>query len=469
MTLSARVSVFFLAALAVILLGNSLLIYAVARDYLHDRFQEQLHAALQTLVAAVEVEDDDVKWEPSDHTVTLGSGRDAEDLRWIVVNEQGRVIDQSRNFATTDRSAELLSAWLRVDSAATDSAGWRVLKQELAAPDPKSEAERSPLEHQRLTVLVARNEATLRQTLNRLALALIALPSICWLLAAIVGRKFCDRAIAPVHEMARDLQHLRADDTDARLRVPATGDELETLGNAFNALLDEIFLALERQRRFAGDAAHQLRTPLTVLQGQIDVALRRPRSAEDYQATLGVMRDEVRQLGRTVETLLHLARPAGEQPTPDTQTIDLAAWLEEYRRKWNTSDRSGDLHVSGEPGVMCRTSPDLLSQLLDVLVSNAINYSQLGTRIDVRGARQDGDSVIDVVDRGIGIAPEDQAAIFEPFFRTRQARHSGAPGTGLGLALAQRLAASLNARIVCDSQPGQGTCFRVSLSHMPRT
>ncbi|MGC4004820.1 MAG: sensor histidine kinase N-terminal domain-containing protein [Pirellulales bacterium] len=95
MTLANRITAFFFGALAILLLGNSLLIYGVARYWLTHRFDKQLQSTLNTLVAAVEVEDDDVKWEPSDHVVTLGDG-ESDDIRWIVVDEAGQVVARER-------------------------------------------------------------------------------------------------------------------------------------------------------------------------------------------------------------------------------------------------------------------------------------------------------------------------------------------------------------------------------------
>lgn len=459
MTLVSRVSTFFLTALAVILLGNSLLLYVVASRYLHERFEEQLESALQTLVAAVEVEDDDVKWEPSDHTVMIGMQRGGDEIRWVVLGDEDRVLDQSRDLSPGDR--EVLMA-TRLHSG-RDPSNWRYLQQKLTAIHPKKASERSLLEQSQVTIIVARNKASLLGVVRTLGLALIVLPSICWLIAAALGRRFCERALLPVRSMAQNLRMIRAEDTHARLPILETNDELQELATSFNKLLDAVFIAYERQRQFAGDAAHQLRTPLTVLQGQIEVALRRRRPEEEYRQTLSIAQDEVLRLSATVETLLRLARPDAESPISGMLEVDLHDWLDEYMSKWKDHARGADIRHRCQPQLCCRTRPELLEQILEILLANAVKYSPAGSAINVVGIQEGSCCLLEVVDRGPGIAVEDQAAVFEPFFRTRSARQSGAPGIGLGLALARRIAVSLNARLECVSQPGCETRFRLRL------
>ena len=124
-----------------------------------------------------------------------------------------------------------------------------------------------------------------------------------------------------------------------RLPVAAGGDELADLGLAFNQLLGQLQQAFDRQRRFTADAAHQLRTPLTVLLGQIDVLLRRPRTPEEYCQTLGVLREQTVDLQQIVETLLFLARPDGDSAPPAVEPGDLAEWLTIHLERYQQNAR----------------------------------------------------------------------------------------------------------------------------------
>lgn len=463
MKLVNRLSSFFLAALAVLLLVNSIALYILARTYLYNRFDEQLESALHTLVAAVELEDDDVKFEESDHTVTLGSERGLDDIRWLVVNEQGAVVAESQNLTATPEPELLLFA--RGQENEPTLGEWRILRHKMAAVHPKPAAERSPLEHAALTVYTTRRLADVQTTMRWLTLLLIVLPLGCWLAAALAGRWFIRHAIAPIRAMARSASEIRPDDTTARLPVGASHDELQDLGQSFNKLLDELFTAYERQRHFAGDAAHQLRTPLTVLQGQVEVLLRRPRTNDEYLGTLQLVASEVASMKQTVETLLFLARSEHDEVPADRQRIEFRDWLEAYLARWKADPRGSDLRIEVGRGLVVETSPGLLAQLFDVMVSNALKYSAPGTPVTIRAQRHASELRYEIADQGHGIAVEDLEVIFQPFYRTRQARQSGQTGTGLGLAIAARIAKVLGGTLRCESQLGAGSRFLGTLPH----
>src|SRR5262249_16660156 len=117
-------------------------------------------------------------------------------------------------------------------------------------------------------------------TLWTLAYALAGTSVVIWLLAALLGRWLCQRALMPLTQMAESAREMNADALTRRLPLPGTDDELQALGAAFNELLSRLQEAFERQRRFTGDASHQLRTPLAILLGQVEVALRRERPSD---------------------------------------------------------------------------------------------------------------------------------------------------------------------------------------------
>jgi hypothetical protein len=289
MTLTTRVSRFFLLALGGTLVCYSLLLLGLIRYYLYREFDQHLESALNTIVAAIEVESDDVKWEPADHQVTFSNEDASEDVHWVVVNERAQIVDQSRNPSHTTIGSYILEYARKPEATTTDVAiahdDWRILQVRLAAPDPKPVKERGIHEHAELVVTVARSTATLRTTLNLVSGLVLALSLGVWAVAVVGGRWFCRKALEPVGEMASSARMMGPANPLRRLPIATSCDELTDLGLAFNNLLDQLFQAYERQQRFAGDAAHQLRTPLTVLQGQIEVALRRPRSNEEYEKT----------------------------------------------------------------------------------------------------------------------------------------------------------------------------------------
>ena len=237
--------------------------------------------------------------------------------------------------------------------------------------------------------------------------------------------------------MAQAAHAIGGDDVDQRLPVPQTADELEELGQSFNALLDRLRVSFERQRRFTGDASHQLRTPLTALQGQVDLALRQERDVEEYRRVLGVVQRKTRQLRQIVESLLFLARADHETLGPLLERIDLAAWLAEHLRAWRESRNGPEprpdlaLEPGGTEGPLpVRVQPVLLAELVNNLLDNAARYSDPGSPIRV-GLRRAGPAAeLSVEDRGIGIADDEIPHLFEPFYRSPEARRRAPRGWG---------------------------------------
>lgn len=466
MTLLNRVSAFFLAALAIALVGYSATIYFLASNYLYNRFDDGLHNALRILTAAVEVEPDDAKWQPGEFTVEFDAAT-LRDVRWIVSNEQGQMVDHSPRVARSDASFAPVLTYAADDHLASDVptgiGEWRVLQKQLNAPQPKLPELREPHEYAGVRITVARSQSELEATLRRLTLAVVILPTVVWLIAAAAGRSYFRRALEPVRAMADRARSMKQADFNLRLPIGPSRDELADLGSAFNSLLDELAHSYQRQHRFTGDAAHQLRTPLTVLQGQIDVALRRPRSGDEHAQTLSILADEVAEFRQIVDSLLFLARAEEDAVAPERQVVDLAVWLPEYVRRWDGNPRRGDLTAETSGDLRVTVSPPLLAQLADNLVNNAFKYSQPGSTVSI-SAERCGDRVcLSVRDQGIGISPDDRAEIFEPFFRSADARRAGVAGTGLGLAVAARIATALGGTLACDSTPHQGSTFRLYL------
>lgn len=474
LSLVDRVSLFFLASLALVLVCYSVVLYGAVRHQLQQQFDEQLLGAFQTLVAAVEVEPDDVKFEPSDHTIALGTEAGQEDVRWAVFDEAGKIVDFSRNLlARSTRDLDLLiyAQSLRAEGNESIEVGsWRVLQKKLTAAAPKPVAERDPLEREALVVTVARSPDDLNANLRRLGLLVVLVPLGVGTIAAVVGRRICRRALQPVREMAEQARAMTTLDASRRLPVPPTQDELAELGSAFNAVLQRLFDSVERQRRFAGDAAHQLRTPLTAVVGQLDVALRRQRSVDEYREALAVAREQAGELSQIVESLLFLARSQSDAGNADRERIPVATWLSEYRTHGSNRPRRDDLRFDFDglgKDVAVDASPILFRQLLDNLLDNACKYSPPGTPVELTATSRDGRVEIAVTDHGIGIAAEECEAIFRPFYRTEAARQSGRSGTGLGLAIAAEMAATFGGRLTCRSELGQGSCFTLTLPVSP--
>jgi len=284
-----------------------------------------------------------------------------------------------------------------------------------------------------------------------------------WTLAAVIGRFFGRRALAPLRLMAESARTMPFD--DGRLPSPGTRDELDDFARSFNGLLDRLQVALERQRQFTGQASHELRTPLAALIATIEVARRRPRGVEEHERVLDRLHDDAVRLWRIVEALLFLARADAEAELPDPEHLDLAAWATGHLCTWSSHERAADLRYEGRNGgpLWARAHRPLLGQLLDNLLENACKYSGPGTPIVVRTWSEPDPVALSVEYCGCGISAEDLPRVFEPFYRAESARRLGQVGVGLGLAVAKRIAAAHGGAITADSEPGRRSRFVVRL------
>jgi signal transduction histidine kinase len=265
--------------------------------------------------------------------------------------------------------------------------------------------------------------------------------------------------------MAQAARQITAADLAQRLPAPSTSDELQDLGRAFNDLLARLQESFERQRRFTGDASHQLRTPLTAVLGQIDVTLRREREPDEYRRVLLCVKGQAENLRRIVEALLFLARADAEALAPELTRIDLRQWLIEHLPLWASHPRFADLRLEGgEDGPLwARAHAALLAQAVDNLLDNACKYSDPGLPISLRTWQESGMACLAVEDQGCGIDAADLPHIFEPFYRSARTRGLRVGGFGLGLAVVARILQSLGGQVLVKNGPVKGSQFSIQL------
>jgi signal transduction histidine kinase len=484
MSLTGRFSALFLSALALVLAGFSTALYVSARIYLDRQVSDRLSSALAVLAAAAEIHSNGLEWEPQERVLPLGQETGDERLRWMVFDDRGHRIDHSRNLD----DADLTAAWVPPHGTSglprrlADRRGrpWRVSQRRIQASAALASGSRAatggaPADpepagtlHSGLVLTVAAPVGPMDATLSALAWFLVALSTGIWLLAALLCRRVSRRALAPLARMAASARVLDATDAGWSLEQAGTGDELDDLGRAFNELLARLHDAFERQRRFSGDASHQLRTPLTVLIGQIEVALRRERSGQEYRRVLKSALDRAVQLRQIVEALLFLGRAEGEAQRPEGDPLELGGWVSEYLATRPASGRAAELvhFTTSGSGPRVLAHPPLLGQLLENLLDNAEKYGRPETPIVVETLEAGGSAVLAVEDAGPGIAPEEIPRVLEPFYRSVQARCQGTPGVGLGLAVVQRIAAAFGGSVEIQSVSGKGCRIEVRLPIM---
>ncbi len=272
------------------------------------------------------------------------------------------------------------------------------------------------------------------------------------------------RLLRPIDQMAEKVRRITARDLSQRLKIDQP-DEFGRLASTFDNMIARLQASFERQKRFSSDASHELRTPLAVMQADISLALRRPRSPAEYRHTLESAQEEVSRLSHIVSDLLTLTRLDTDSAQIAHEPVALDELIEGVVAGLRplATEKSIMLTYAIDAPVTINGDIHRLKQLFLNLVDNALAYTPDGGRVHV-GLNSTTEQVTVVVrDTGIGIEPQNVPHIFERFFRTDEARVRHHEGTGLGLAIVQSVTHAHRGTIEVASELGMGTTFTVYL------
>ena len=292
----------------------------------------------------------------------------------------------------------------------------------------------------------------------------IGLP-LALLLAGLGAWLVATRALRPLDAVAAQARRITENNLNTRIEAAGAAAELDVVIAALNDLLSRLDRSFEAMRRFVADASHELRTPVSVIRGEADVALSRERPAAEYREVLTIVLDESRRLSVLVDDLLNLAR-ADAGPTPlELHDFYLNELVADCCRGFRTiaGSRGLTLECISAADMQYRGDERLLRRLVTNLLDNALRYTPAGGTVTV--SLETGlDTVrILVADTGIGIPAEHASRVFERFYRTDEARSRAAGGFGLGLSMVRWIAEAHRGQAACVSEPGRGSTFTVSL------
>jgi signal transduction histidine kinase len=229
-----------------------------------------------------------------------------------------------------------------------------------------------------------------------------------------------------------------------------------------NQLLARIDAVVGQLRQFVSDAAHELRTPLSVLHGETELLLARRRTPSEYESAVRVMDSELKKLSRMVDGLFTLSMADAGQFRIAPEPLYLEEVLEESCGLAGplASHKKIQIERNLQSDVLINGDPTFLRQLFLIFIDNAIKYSPSGTRVCVTLTKEE-DVRVSFQDQGIGISKEDLPRIFERFFRAAPSTET--QSGGLGLAIAQAIVRAHHGRIECESEPGRGSLFTIRL------
>jgi heavy metal sensor kinase len=352
----------------------------------------------------------------------------------------------------------------RSHAVATAATGWPGASTVQPFPQRRWRAASHPILSQgkvAAVILVAHDLHELDEVMGRLLLVMTALLPLGLIGAGVGGYALANRALAPVDQITRTAGAISERDLSRRL-VVGTPDELGRLAKTFNALLDRLQQAFERQRRFTADASHELRTPLSIIQALASQKLMRRRPPEEYEQTLRQIDEAAVHMATLVTHLLTLARADVGHVSLEREPLDLTELLEHVTAQ--VGEASGRAIPVRAPGpVRVVGDPMRLTELFLHLLENAVKYTPAAGSIEVHVSCHGGVAAVAVRDTGLGIPPEHLPHIFERFYRVDKARTRAEGGTGLGLAIGRWIAEAHGGSIRAESEPGRGTTITVTL------
>jgi heavy metal sensor kinase len=320
-------------------------------------------------------------------------------------------------------------------------------------------------EGERLSVWIARSLEAYDHDLAELWATLWTILPAGLILSVAGGYVLAARALRPVGRMAEAARRISASNLHQRIEVTNPSDELGRLAATLNAMLDRIDATFAATRRFTADASHELKTPITAIRTEAEVALCSSRTTEALVEVLESVVEEADRLARLADRLLALSRDDAGSGQGLRVPVRLDTLVEAAMERVRApAERSGlSTGIDPLPALVLDGDPDRLREVLDNLLENAQKYNRSGGSIRVSLRLDNGQAVIAVIDSGLGIPPEALPRIFDRFFRVDSSRSRRTGGAGLGLSIVKAIVEAHAGRIEVESRLGQGSTFRVVL------
>ncbi|HUI10163.1 MAG TPA: ATP-binding protein [Bacteroidota bacterium] len=318
-------------------------------------------------------------------------------------------------------------------------------------------------------IQVAYTQGASRAVLGRLLSIFAVLTPVVLFLSVSGGWLMAGIVLRPIRDVSERARNITASNLSGRIPPRAVQDELGELIATINDMIARLEDSFRNIREFSLSIAHELKTPLTILKGESELALAHPLTPGEAQDLASMYLEETSRLSRIVDDLLTLARVESGQMSLAVEPVELHRLLEDIhedalilasgKQMTVTMDQNDEARLVGDPV--------RLRQLFRALISNAVRYTDAGGTIRIRSRRLEAEAIVSIEDTGIGIPPESLGKIFERFYRVEEARTRARGGSGLGLALARWIAEAHRGSIDVRSTPGEGSCFTVHLPLAP--
>lgn len=309
--------------------------------------------------------------------------------------------------------------------------------------------------------------------LSRLAWVLTGVWVVGLAATAWLGFFLASRALEPIDEITARAARIARGDIDMRLAPPRHDDEIGRMTGLLNEMLERLHRVIDGNRRFAADASHELRSPLTAMAGEIDVALRRQRTGEEYRETLQRLREQIDGLTAISEQLMLLVRAEERSGELGAEEVGVADAVQAACLRVTPHAAARGVRVTHDrlDHLVAYAPPGLLARILDNVLANAVLYNREGGSVHITGCDEPsvgdgweaGRVRLEVTDSGPGIPSDEWERVFERFYRREPSRSRRTGGAGLGLALSRAIATWLGGTLRVRASSPAGTTFEIVL------
>ncbi len=284
-------------------------------------------------------------------------------------------------------------------------------------------------------------------------------------IASCVGWFLARKALRPVDEITRLARRISAENLNERIDIKGPEDEIGRLATTLNEMIARLERSFKQIKQFTGDASHELKTPLTIMKGEIEVALRGDPSRNELKEVLLSVLEEIDRMSYIVRNLLTLARADVEREIASKVTVRfdkiLGERFEQFRKL--AVNKGVELDILRNTPLTVAADPVKLGQVIYNLIDNAIKYTRPGGKVEICLEQDNGSAILKVKDTGVGIAKEDLPYVFDRFYRVDKARTREQGGVGLGLSICKEIVESFGGTIDVESEPGKGSVFTVRI------
>ncbi len=459
----ARLTLRWTAAFGCVLALTCLGVYAGARAFLFNDLDAQLRTLAGTELASATDGARGIHFHefPAEEVAGAYAGKFAQ-----LFDSRGALLSQSE---VLDNGPTLVS--LDVQRAALDGRA-PVFSVSAAGRPARMVALSTRKDGEAFVVAVGLFTDQLLATLRRLAWLLVAASVLGLGVTAVIGHMLATKALEPVAHVTERAARIARGDFSARLDPASVDDELGRMTGLLNEMLERLHGSVQANQRFAADASHELRSPLTAMLGEIDVTLKRERAAEDYRESLVIVRDRIRQLAEMTEQLMILVRAQEGQVIGATE-VELEPLAHEVVAAAGrfAEERQVTVLVGPMDRAVIYADRMLLARVLDNLVRNAVQYNRSGGHVAISAEVEDSGgtewtaahTVLRVTDTGHGIPDSDREKVFERFYRVERSRNRRTGGAGLGLSIASEVVRLFGGTIRVASSTTDGTTIEVRM------